>query len=410
MSSSTHIFKTIPTLIRSAKSLLTSVSNIQKRSPTVTSEAIPLSRSPYMVHLAAAAAAKEGESRYSEDAFLSAIDLLDAVLETICLREESKVGVRSETQIRVLLGLSLLYAEDFTYDQITQVLELYSIDRAHFSAMQSHRLLRDFGLRKGFQFGGLSDYLRAKGLCRWLFEADESMVGIEGYLANVVTESMTSLDIFAEIAPFYMRHGEIANYLQKDHAQKAINMLGFQFAIVLFAKYLRREFKSNSHEIGRAVLSGLLHSKPIQNQRFSGELTAIDLSGWTFEQCRFEDFRFRDCSFDAATTFAGCSFEGELEFFGCSGVDRVVLSSDCKLSSSANAAFSSQQVKGARNRVSEADLVDLLRYVFMRFQSGTSYVDISEEGLRSMAQKRNPVVARRVIDELIKQKVISTHE
>ena len=104
------------------------------------------------------------------------------------------------------------------------------------------------------------------------------------------------------------------------------------------------------------VISSVEKVATIDNGFFAGVVKGYDFTGVTFHRCFFEDVEFRNCIFDASTTFVSSDMSGTVGFTKCTG-EATVRTDTCNMSMTAEYTFS--KLRGSK--LADAIALELAR-------------------------------------------------
>ena len=365
---------------------------------------IQFSQSPYILRLVCLSATHRKGNDYDKNEFLNRSDPLDGIIIAAGNREIRKNGISYPTQCGVLFSLSLLHGEIFSVEEFLSIMQLYDLDEESLDGMLSHHFINNSGSRKSFLFHGMSDYLRAKAIAEFIFKSHDGFIGVEEYLSQLSSLKDNSVEIFAEIASFYVTIHDLKGYFSAKDVIQHFRGRSAQGLLLLLAGCGKKTFSLNKAEIGRLIADVFLSDRRYFHKLdFSCHFQGFDFSGFEFSQCRFLDVVFRDCTFDNHTIFRGCSFDGDVEVLNCKDFDEVQDIECAFKSMQARSTFDNRSSRASTRKVTIDDIKVLTREAFRLLNSrDNKFADIRREGVLSRLQKKNSYLASDLLAALEK--------
>lgn len=383
--------------------------NSRKREASHGKNVIRFSESPYFLRLICLGATNRIGSDFSSEEFINRLDPLDSLVDAATSREIEKSGIPKQCQAQVLFAASLCHGEKFSADQLDTITRAVAPDGVNVAAMQSHHFITDQGSQKAFLFDGLADYLRAKAFVNWLFREDDSILGIPQYLDQLTAASVASVDVFAEIANYYMDNRPLSEYFGAPRVLREFCGSKAQGLMLLLAAASRRGGRVQKREMGELISRTFLDGRrTLSNLKFRGLFLGFDFREFVFERCEFVDVVFKECLFSRGTSFCRSIVSGEFEVVGCEGFGEVE-SQDMMLNSmQARAAFSHPSSRDARRISLAEDIRATIREALRQLNTrDEAFTYMNREGLLSRLRQKNSYLADSVVEALLREGALS---
>ena len=328
---------------------------------------------PFVVMLTAESAdTEETEVLSKYGALLAANDPVEGLLLAFCDRERlrHKLKINPSLQLTLFELLVVEFGPTFTRDELVLCLSDVGAPDDEHIRIANHALLRCSQNIFRFQYDFVEEYLIARRIKRWLSEKDGgASVGIRVF-HSILRRPGSLIDRCAQLISADLSGWVTATEKKwKSFPDDPLAKNGFFSLMLGLVKRLALGGPQEHTEVLLEVFDGL-PNRCFLKLDCRGPITGLDLRGILFEQCRFTNAEFANCTFDERTRFSQCTFKDQFAVTSC--VDFHLVSKDsCTFSLQARGVF--QREQGERNLpITQRQIVGAVRDALKHFQMGSA--------------------------------------
>jgi len=179
-------------------------------------------------------------------------------------------------------------------------------------------------------------------------------------------------------------------------------------AQLLFASVELLAPRGSTRDERAEKLADLLGGKKLKGMVFGPSIARVNLSGFSFENCVFDNVQWQYCKFDSETTFIRCYFLGGGDT-KCEGFDSVDIK-EYLGDEDGNAFVEGLQISSGRRTYSSDNLKGDIRAILRKFVSsdGLHFKTVSEEYLLSGTISKSRFKEEILLD--LSRSIIKQHE
>lgn len=331
---------------------------------------------PFVVALAAESADVDDPARLENYGVLfDSSDPLEDLLLKFCERERlrHRLKLTPAEQLKFFQTLAIEFGPKLTPEDIALALEDTCGEDSDFSSLCNHALLIKEGDHYRFRYDFVEDYLIARVVSARVLGLESAGNWSDRALRICSERSGPLVDRCVELIVGNLDSdllGRICTAWDTRPIDPSAEA-GLTRILIELAKRLAAGVRRDHADILLQMIGDRSTPRTFKRLNIAGPLVGLDMSGICFEECRFADLEFANCTFDGATEFRRCVFDGKFFVTTCKGFTKAQFQ-DCELSVFARTTIQRENSELRRIPVTEEQIISAVQYVLAYFQIGAA--------------------------------------
>ena len=337
-------------------------------------------------------------------------DPIGPLLEAVCERENErqKLSISAEKQMAIFEELFRDFPEDIPRTDLALYIELHAsgLDAGALERFESHAFFSP-----GKDVCPRFETLRVYFVARWLATRLENIESDETIPLILERNSAGNTDVFDFLVDRFLTMEEGTVCAALSHALQMIQTRtrweGAASAVFHLAQRLAKEFEKTRSTRTDRLLNYLRLASPIRKIAVIGQISGLDFSNLTFENCIFKDVELYNCRFGNNTRFVKCRFDGSLAFENCEGAG-LARTIECVNSEEAREEWDIQAGRASARTITRSSARSALREALRRFVGPYGLSSIKYVDRNSGVLARNPC-RDQLWECLLKEGILERH-
>jgi hypothetical protein len=331
---------------------------------------------PFVVALAAESADVDDSARLENYGVLfDSNDPLEDLLLKFCDRERlrHRLKLLPAEQLLFFQTLAIEFGPNLTTEDISLALEDTCGEDTDFTSLCNHALLVKDGDHYQFRYDFVEDYLVARVVAARVLGQESAGNWSDRALRICSERSGPLVDRCLELI-VSNSDGDLLGRIRAawdTRPAEPIAEAGLTRVMIELAKRLAAGTRRDHAALLLEIIGDRSEVRSFKQLNVAGSMVGLDLSGIRFEECRFVDLEFANCTFDSDTEFNRCYFDGKLFITTCKGFTKTQFH-DCELSVFARTTIQRENSELRRVPVTEEQIINAVQYVLSYFQIGAA--------------------------------------